>query len=161
LLDRTALRTPETARAAARWIAGAIIAGIWLVATFWYLEQALDIPTARRPAGRQGNTRAAMLRRADFETFQRNMEELARRTGRKQLEVPPPAGIYWAHPNLEFGYDPKMGGSYSFCDLLSVAPATGLTLRERPPTEVSAETLRAIEAIPSLQRVFDPTPPAQ
>ncbi len=159
LLDRVALRSPATAQLAARWIAGAMVAGVWLVATFWYFERALDIPTARRPAGRQGNTAAAILRRAEFATFQQNIEELARRTGRKQIDVPPPEGIYWAHQNLEFGYGSKLGGTYLFTDLLSVAPATGITLRECPRAEVAVDILNTIESIPALKRVFDSTPP--
>jgi len=159
LLDRVALRSPESAATAARWLAGALVAGIWLVSSFWYLERTLEIPTARRPAGRQGNTEAAIRRRAEFTTFQHNIEELAERIGRKQIDVPPPDGIYWAHPNLEFGYGAKLGGTYLFTDLLSVAPVSGITLRERPRNEVDADILSAIDGMPTLQRVFDPTPP--
>ena len=160
LLDRTALSTPAAAQRTARWIAGAVIAGVWLVATFWYLERALAINAARIPAGRQGNTAVAERRRADFDTFQRDIEMLARRTGRNQIDVPPPLGFYWAHPFLEFGFGPVLGGTYLFTDLLSVAPVTGITLRECPRAEVPPQTLKAIEEIPALQRVFDPTPPS-
>lgn len=160
LIDRVLLVDPAIARRAARWICGAALAGGWLMVTFWYLERALDIPTDFRPAGRQGNTVAAVQRREDFFTFQAGIQELARRVGRRDLDVPPPLGLYWAHPSLEFGYDPVRGGTYQFTDLLAVAPVTRITLRERPRHTISADVLEAIAAIPALQRVFDPTPPS-
>ena len=156
LLDRL---FPAAATRAAAWTAGAFLAGAWLVATHWALEQALDIPAARRPAGRQGNTAAALARRADFFALQADFEELARRTGEHRLSIPPPLGLYWAHPYLEFGYDPVLGGTYLFTDLLAVAPASGVTLREVPAADVPAATQRAMAGLPHLQRVFDPTPP--
>jgi hypothetical protein len=159
LLDRTVLSTPARAQRAARWIAGAVIAGFWLLVSFWYLERALAIDAARIPAGRQGNTALAVRRRADFDVFQRDIETLARRIGRQQIDIPPPLGLYWAHPCLEFGFDSVLGGTYLFTDLLSVAPSTGITLRERPRAEIPPVTLQAIEQIPTLKRVFDSTPP--
>lgn len=159
LLDRIALVTPAAAQRAARWIAAAVIAGAWLCASFWHLERALAIDPGWRPSGRQGNTAAAALRRADFATFQRDIEELARRTGRRQLAVPPPHGIYWSHPYLECGTNPVRGATYLFTDLLAIAPATGITLQESPPAEIPADTLQAIAAIPTLRPVFDPAPP--
>jgi len=127
---------PARAQRAARWIAGAVIAGFWLLVSFWYLERALAIDAARIPAGRQGNTALAVRRRADFDVFQRDIETLARRIGRQQIDIPPPLGLYWAHPCLEFGFDSVLGGTYLFTDLLSVAPSTGITLRERPRAEI-------------------------
>ena len=160
LLDRSALRTPGTARTAARWIAGGLVAGIWLLASNWYVERALAIAPGWRPAGRQGNTAAAIGRRAEFASLQQGFEELARRTGKKELEVPPPTGLFWVCPQLEFGYDPVQGGTYLFTDLLSIAPASGLTLHERPLSAIPPATRQAIAEIPILRRAFATTPPA-
>jgi hypothetical protein len=159
LMERSLLGSAATMRTNARWIVGTMLAGIWLLASQWYLERALDITPGWHPAGRQGNAAAAELRRAEYASFQQGLEELSRRTGQNQLEVPPPAGLYWAYPRLEFGYDPVQGGTYLFPDLLSIAPATGLRLRERPRSEIAPQTLRLIDELPALRRVFDPTPP--
>ena len=161
LMDRAALGSPERARRSARWIAGALVASIWMVASCWYLERALAIHAARQPAGREGNAAVARLRRADFESFERDIGVLARLTGRRQLAVPPPAGMFWAHPYLEYGYTPAGGGTYGLADLLSVAPDLALALEERPREKVPPETLRAIEGDPSLRRLFGPGPPSR
>jgi hypothetical protein len=160
LMDRTALGSPDKAQRSARWIAIAVIGSIWMLASHWYLERALAIHAAYQPAGREGNVAAARLRREDYAVFLRDIETLSVRCQQKQLAVPSPDGMYWAHPFLEFGYDPKRGGTYRFTDLLSVAPVLGVTLQERPLKEIPPSTLRAIEGIPSLKRVFDPNPPA-
>lgn len=158
-LDRAVLAEPEVARRGAPWIAGALGGACWLAGTFWHLERALAIEPAWLPAGRQGNTAALWQRRAEYGRFLQNIEELSRLTGRKQIDVPPPLGMYWAHRALEYGYDPQAGGTYAFPDLLAVAPRSGITLRVRPRREVPPEVLRAIDQIPGLARVFDPTPP--
>jgi len=159
LMDRTALGSTEAAQRAARWIAVTTIAVIWMFWSHWCVERALAIHAARQPAGREGNLAVARLRRADFDSFQRGIAVLANRTGDKEIAVPPPDGIYWALPFLEFGYGPVTGGSYQFTDLLSVAPSLGVTLKECPLNQVPQKTLKTIEGIPLLKRVFDPEPP--
>jgi hypothetical protein len=159
LLDRTALADSARASRAARWIVVSLIAAGWLITTFWFMEKSLGIHTARRPSGRQGNTEAAIMRRNDFQKFQTNIQELARRTGRQSLDIPPPDGFYWAHPYLEYGYDPVLGGTYQFSDLMAAAPSFGITLKVRPREEISPETLTAIQNIPSLAQTFDASAP--
>jgi hypothetical protein len=161
MVDRVALASAQGMRRSARWVAAAGAAAIWMLASQWCLERALAVHAARQPAGREGNAEAASLRRADFERFERDFAGLAKAIGRKQVVVPAPEGIYWAYPYLEYGYDPVLGGCFSFADLLSVAPNLGISLQERPANEVPPATLKAIEENPSLRRVFDPRAPGR
>lgn len=159
LMDRVVLSNPGHARRAARWIFLSLITAGWLITTFWFMEKSLGIHTARRPAGRQGNAEAALMRRDDFQQFQNNIQELARLTGRQSLEIPTPDGFYWAHPYLEYGYDSVLGGTYQFTDLMAAAPDSGITLNVRPREEIPADVLNAIQEIPGLPGMFNATAP--
>jgi hypothetical protein len=121
----------------------------------------LVINTARRHAARMGNTPAAIQRRADYASLLQDLNLLAQRSGKRELVLPAPEGLYWIYRHLEYGRSPELGGTYLFTDLPAIAPSFGMSLQVRPRGEIAPQTLRIIATIPRLQRVFDPSPPAQ
>jgi hypothetical protein len=155
LIDRVGFTDRPRARRSLRWLGAAAGLGVWLAISQWYFERSIALNFPWMPGGRYHNSHIADIRRADFAAYQNDITRLASLTGTSRLILPPPTGGYWYYGYLEEGSDPQTGSTYSFTDLLSVAPDVRIEIFAQPDGTIAAPTLAALRRLPELDGFFE------